>query len=182
MVLAVELGLLLSLAAGQGTLLARLEPFQAQESELESLAQVVVMRSSLIQPAELGVWLSLEIEPEASLSQRAVLRTLLLALVAGLWALQVQAVGIQVSQDLVAELVFGLDSSGKAFLCQGVGLVVLFFLLAGKMPTWESYLAVSPLSVVLAVLERTSVMAAVREVLRSPQISLGPSEQLFVSL
>lgn len=125
---------MLSLAAGPGTLLAQLEPFQAQESELESLAQVAVMRSSLIQPADLGAWLSLEVEPEASLSQRA---------------LQAQAVGLQVSQDLVAELVFGLDSSGKAFLCRG--LVVLFFLLAGKMPTWESYLAVSPLSVVLAV-------------------------------
>lgn len=139
---------MLSLAAGPGTLLAQLEPFQAQESELESLAQVAVMRSSLIQPADLGAWLSLEVEPEASLSQRAVLRSLLV-LAAGLWALQAQAVGLQVSQDLVAELVFGLDSSGKAFLCRG--LVVLFFLLAGKMPTWESYLAVSPLSVVLAV-------------------------------
>lgn len=135
---AVELGVLLSLAAGLRTLLALVETFHDQESELETLAQAAAMRSSLIQPGELGAWLSLEVVLGTSLSL-LVERGTLLALVAGLWPLRVQAVGLQVFQDLLAELVFGLDSAEKVLLCQG--LVVLFSLLAVKILTWESYLA-----------------------------------------
>lgn len=106
------------------------------------------MRSSLIQPGELGAWLSLEVVLGTSLSL-LVERGTLLALVAGLWPLRVQAVGLQVFQDLLAELVFGLDCAEKVLLCQGP--VVLFFLLAVKILTWESYLAGSLPSLVLAV-------------------------------
>lgn len=52
---------------------------------------------------------------------------------------------------------------GKAFLCWG--LVVLFFLLVGKMLTWERGPAVSLPSLALAVSEPTWVRAVVREVL-----------------
>jgi hypothetical protein len=121
------------------------EPFPDQESELETLAQAAAMRSSLSQPVELGAWLSLEVVLGTSLSLLVELGTLL-ALVAGLWPLQVQAVGLQV---LLAELVFGLDSAGKVLLCQG--LVVLFFLLAGRILTWRGYPAGSLPSLVLAV-------------------------------
>lgn len=52
---AVELGVLLPLAAGLETLLAPVETSHDQESGLETLAQAaVMMRSSLIQPADLG--------------------------------------------------------------------------------------------------------------------------------
>lgn len=135
---AVELGVLPSLAAGLRTLLALVETFHDQESELETLVQAAATRSSLIQPGELGAWLSLEVVLGTSLP-RLVERGTLLALVAGLWPLRVQAVGLQVFQDLLAELVFGLDSAEKVLLCQG--LVVLFSLLAVKILTWESYLA-----------------------------------------
>lgn len=106
------------------------------------------MRSSLLQPAELGAWQSLEVVLGTSLSLLVELGTLL-ALVAELWPLQVRAVGLQVLQDLLAELGFGLDSAGKVFLCQG--LAFLFFLLAGKILTWEGYPAGSLPSLVLAV-------------------------------
>lgn len=139
---------MLPLAAGLGTLLALVETFHDQQSELEILAQAAAMRSSLIRPAELGAWLSLEVVLGTSLSLLVELGTLL-TLAAGLWPLQVQAVELQVFQDLVAELVFGPDSAGKVLLCQG--LVVLFFLLAVKILTWESYLAGSLPSPVLAV-------------------------------
>lgn len=125
-----------------------METFPDQESELETLAQAAAMGSSLIQPAELGAWLSLEVVLGTFLSLLVELGTLL-ALIAGLWPLQVQAVGLQILQDLLAELVFELDSSGKVLLCQG--LVVLFFLLAGKILTWEGYPAGSLPSLVLAV-------------------------------
>lgn len=145
---AVELGVLLSLAVGLGTLLAPVETFHDQESELETLAQAAAMRSSLIQPGELGPWLSLEVVLGTSLPLLLELGTLL-ALVAALWPLQVQAVGLQVFQDLLAELAFGLDSAGKVLLCRG--LVVLSFLLAGTMLTSESCLVGSLPSLVLAV-------------------------------
>ena len=145
---AVELGVLLSLAAGLRTLQAPVQTFHDQESELETLAQAAAMRSSLIQPGELEAWLSLEVVLGTSLSLLVEQGTLL-ALVAGLWPLRVQAVGLQVFQDLLAELVFGLGSAGKVLLCQG--LVALVFLLAVKMLPWERFLAASLPSLVLAV-------------------------------
>lgn len=94
---AVELGVLLSLAAGLETLLAPVETSHDQESGLETLAQAAaMMRSSLIQPADLGSWL--EVGLGISLSLLVELGTLL-ALAAGLWPLQIQAVGLQVFQD-----------------------------------------------------------------------------------
>lgn len=74
------------------------------------------MKSSRLQPAVLEAWMPLEVGLGASLSLLVELGTLL-ALAAGLLLLQVQAVGLQISQDLLAELVFWLDSAGKAFLC-----------------------------------------------------------------
>lgn len=145
---AVELAVLLSLAAGLGAFLALVETFREQESELEISAQAAVMTSSLIQPAELGAWLSLDDVLETSRSLLVELGTLL-TLAAGLWTLQVQAAGLQAFQDLVAELLFALDSAGKLLLCQGP--LVLFFLLAVKILTWESCLAGSLPSLVLAV-------------------------------
>lgn len=145
---AAELGVLLSLAVGLGTFLAPVETFHDQESELETLAQAAEKRSSLIQPAELGPWLSREVVRGTSLPLLLELGTLL-APVAALRPLQVQAVGLQVFQDLLAELVFGLNSAGKVLLCQG--LVVLSFLLAGTMLTSEGYLVGSLPSLVLAV-------------------------------
>lgn len=145
---AVELGVLLSLAVGLGTFLAPVETFHDQESELETLAQAAEKRSSLIQPAELGPWLSREVVRGTSLPLLLELGTLL-APVAALRPLQVQAVGLQIFQDLLAELVFGLNSAGKVLLCQG--LVVLSFLLAGTMLTSEGYLVGSLPSLVLAV-------------------------------
>lgn len=145
---AVELGVLLSLAVGLGTFLAPVETFHDQESELETLAQAAEKRSSLIQPAELGPWLSREVVLGTSLPLLLELGTLL-APVAALRPLQVQAVGLQIFQDLLAELVFGLNSAGKVLLCQG--LVVLSFLLAGTLLTSESSLVGSLPSLVLAV-------------------------------
>lgn len=145
---AAELGVLLSLAVGLGTFLAPVETFHDQESELETLAQAAEKRSSLIQPAELGPWLSREVVRGTSLPLLLELGTLL-APVAALRPLQVQAVGLQIFQDLLAELVFGLNSAGKVLLCQG--LVVLSFLLAGTLLTSESSLVGSLPSLVLAV-------------------------------
>lgn len=146
---AAELGVLLSLAVGLGTFLAPVETFHDQESELETLAQAAEKRSSLIQPAELGPWLSREVVRGTSLPLLLELGTLLAPVAALLRPLQVQAVGLQVFQDLLAELVFGLNSAGKVLLCQG--LVVLSFLLAGTMLTSEGYLVGSLPSLVLAV-------------------------------
>lgn len=111
----VELGVLLFLAAEPGTLLALMESFQDQEFELKALARAAEMKSSQLQPAALTAWMSLEVALGPSLSLQVELGTLL-ALAAGLCPLQVQVVGLQISQDLLAELVFWLGSAGKAFL------------------------------------------------------------------
>lgn len=105
---------MLSLSAGPGTSLAPVESFQDQEPERETLALAAETKSFLLQPAALEAWMSLEVGLGVSLSLLVELGTLL-ALAAGLGALQVQPVGLQISQDLLAELVFWLGSAGKAF-------------------------------------------------------------------
>lgn len=91
---AVELGVLLPLAAGLETLLAPVETSHDQESGLETLAQaaammtmMTMMTSSLFRPAELGSWLSLEVGLGTSLPLLVELGTLL-ALAAGLQVFQ----------------------------------------------------------------------------------------------
>lgn len=86
---AVELGVLLPLAAGLETLLAPMvKTSHDQESEPETLAQAAaMMRSFLFQPAELGSWLSLEVGLGTSLPLLVELGTLL-ALAAGLQVFQ----------------------------------------------------------------------------------------------
>lgn len=101
----VELGVLLFLAAEPGTLPALVESFQGQELALKALARAAEMKSSRLQPAALTAWMSLEVALGPSLSLLVELGTLL-ALAAGLLPLQVRVVGLQISQDLLAELVF----------------------------------------------------------------------------
>lgn len=100
-----ELGISASLAVGQWALLtlaAELESLQAQEAELETLAQAAELQASLSLVAGLGALLSLPVELGSLLALAAELRAFQGQAV--VWKVfQIQAAGLEVFQDLLAE-------------------------------------------------------------------------------